>query len=209
MSGGAITEMGSADRAGWMRAIEAAVRRILGAGVAIAVRFTNSLTITQGSTATRALTVTGIASSTVPLFRVDASATTNGQVTDVDKNGHLAASSAAAPTIAAGAGAGTGPTVTVGAGSTDQSGTISVLTGTTPTGSNAIVCTVTFRTAYATSPRAVLITPANTATGNLARNQDGYVNTAGGGAGVTAFQLTSGLTALTASTTYVWHYFVF
>jgi hypothetical protein len=43
MTRDAITEMNSADRAGWMRSIEAAVRRILGAGIAVVPKFTGGI----------------------------------------------------------------------------------------------------------------------------------------------------------------------
>jgi hypothetical protein len=211
MSGGAITEMGSADRAGWMRAIEAAVRRILGAGVAIAVKFTGGVTIAPTGTATTALTVTGPASPTVELAVWDASSLTNGQAVHLDKAAHQRFSQAAVPTAVLGTGAGTGagtaPTVTLLAGSTDQVGTIQITTGTqVPVGGNASLVVVTFRNAYASTPKAVMVVPANVATLALARAQD--VAAWRAGLATTGFQLITGATALAASTAYEWFYWV-
>jgi hypothetical protein len=207
MSGGAITEMGSADRAGWMRAIEAAVRRILGAGVAIAVKFTGGVTIAPTGTATTALTVTGPASPTVELAVWDASPLTNGQAVHLDKAAHLRFSQAAVPTFgSAGTGAGTGPTVTVLAGSTDQVGTFQLTTGTGPAGSNASIGVVSFKNVYATTPKAVMVVPANINALALTRAQD--IAAWRAGLATTGFQLITGATALAASTAYEWFYWV-
>lgn len=110
-----------------------------------------------------------------------------------------------APTIAAGTGAGTSPTVSVSG--TDISGLVNVTTGTTPTGSNAIVATITFNGAYASAPRVVL-TPGNRNAQALVIAAQPLVPAAGqtNGVGTTTFVIESGATGLTASTAYIWTY---
>lgn len=103
------------------------------------------------------------------------------------------------PTVAAGAGAGTGPTISV-SGAKDSRGAISVTTGTTPTGSNAIIATVTFNAAYTAAPL-MFLQPANSATAALTGAVQVYVTST-----TTTFVLTSGASALTASTAYKWNF---
>ena len=106
-----------------------------------------------------------------------------------------------APTIAAGTGAGTAPTVAV-ANATDASGLVNITTGTLPTGTNAIIATITFNTAYGVAPNVILY-PANAITATLSGVSMAYVTST-----TTTFVLTSGTTALTASTAYSWFYHV-
>lgn len=110
-----------------------------------------------------------------------------------------------APTIAAGTGAGTTPTVSVTG--TDIAGLVNITTGTTPTGTNAIVATITFNTAYTTAPYVILI-PANRNAQALAIGSIVLVPAAGQTNGVTTttFVIESGATALAASTAYIWSY---
>lgn len=110
-----------------------------------------------------------------------------------------------APTIAAGVGAGTTPTVSVTG--TDIAGLVNITTGTTPTGTNAIVATVTFNTAYTTAPY-IILTPANRNAQALAIGSIVLVPAAGQTNGVTTttFVIESGATALAASTAYIWSY---
>lgn len=103
-----------------------------------------------------------------------------------------------APTIAAGVGAGSSPTVSI-TGS-DTAGAVSVTTGTLPTGTNAVVATITFNTAYGTAPYIVL-QPANAITATLSGVSMVFVTST-----TTTFVITSGTTALTAATTYKWNY---
>lgn len=100
------------------------------------------------------------------------------------------------PTIAAGTGAGTGPTVSIVG--TDLAGTITVTTGTLPT-VNAVICTVTFNTAYTAAPYVVFsLASAVTTTPNV------YVS----GTTTTAFSLQDNNASLAATTTYKWNYIV-
>lgn len=115
--------------------------------------------------------------------------------------------SSSAPTIAAGTGAGTSPTVSISG--TDMSGTISVTTGTSPTGSNAILATITFNVAYGAAPR-VQIDAGNRNAQALAIGAIPLVPITGQTNGVTTttFVIETGATALAASTSYIWSYFV-
>jgi hypothetical protein len=100
----------------------------------------------------------------------------------------------------AGAGAGTGPTITITGHDTDFQ--ISVTTGTTPTGTNAIICTITYATAFTGNGPYSQLTPANA-------NAAGLFGTLGDIPYVTnnttTCVLTSGATALAASTQYIWN----
>lgn len=107
-----------------------------------------------------------------------------------------------APTVVAGAGAGTTPTVIV-SNATDMAGILDVTTGTTPTGSNAVIATVTFNVAYAAAPN-ISITPNNANAAGLAATLTMVYTTST----TTTFVLTSGTTALTAATQYKWFYHV-
>lgn len=108
------------------------------------------------------------------------------------------------PGIAAGAGAGTTPTVSVTGN--DAAGLLNITTGTTPTGTNAIIATITFNTTYASAPR-VIICPANRAANGLTTAIP-LVPAAGQTNGVTTttFVLESNTVALTGSTAYIWTY---
>jgi len=108
-------------------------------------------------------------------------------------------SGAAAPSLAAGTGAGTSPTLAITG--TDQDGVITVTTGTLPTAGGDIV-TATYTLAFATNSFPTL-TPANANTAALSGLS--MVFTTGT---TTTFVITSGTTALTASTTYKWYYHV-
>ena len=119
-----------------------------------------------------------------------------GQVSAV----HFSGQTTLAPTAVAGAGAGSSPTISLNANDNDLSGYISVTPGSSPAAS-ATVVTMTFGTAYSTLAKCGLW-PANLAAQLLT-----------GAAGVfvpvpttTAFVITSGTTALAASTLYVWGY---
>jgi hypothetical protein len=68
-------------------------------------------------------------------------------------------------TVTAGAGAGTSPTVTQPVTCMDSSGTLQVVAGTTPA-AGALV-TVTFAFPYSATPKAVVVSPGNSATASL------------------------------------------
>ncbi len=107
-----------------------------------------------------------------------------------------------APTVSAGSGAGTSPTLTVVSGATDLSGYVTLTTGTTPAAS-ATVFTLTFNTAYGSTPKC-FAWPANVATQALVGVAAAQIFPANS---TTAhFLLTQGATALTASTAYEWGY---
>ncbi len=99
----------------------------------------------------------------------------------------------------AGAGAGTGPTITITGHDTDFQ--ISVTTGTTPTGANAVICTITYATAFTGAGPYSQLTPASAlADGLISLGEAPYVTNT-----TTTCVLTSGTTALAASTTYIWN----
>lgn len=102
------------------------------------------------------------------------------------------------PTISAGAGAGTSPTVSVTTNGKQLQ--VTVTTGTLPTGTNATVATVTLPNALTYTPLPVF-SSASSATALLNGASMIYM-TSTGTANVT---ITSGTTALTAATTYVWN----
>lgn len=103
------------------------------------------------------------------------------------------------PGIAAGAGTG-GTTPTIAG--CNNGGVITVTTGASPTGSNAIIATVTYTSPFPTGS-SVVLSPGNNATASLAVAAKVYA------AGTTTtFVITSGATALTGVTTYVWNYTV-
>lgn len=108
---------------------------------------------------------------------------------------HLGNSST--PGIAAGTGAGTSPTISISG--TDMAGDVTVTTGTLPTASG-IVGTITYSFAYPTHTYPVLY-PGNSATALLSGVSMVYTT-----GNTTTFVITAGTTALTAVTTYVWHY---
>lgn len=102
------------------------------------------------------------------------------------------------PTIVAGTGAGTGPTVTVTTNGKQLQ--VTVTTGTLPTGTNATIATVTLPNALTYTPLPVF-SSASAATALLSGASMIFM-TSTGTANVT---ITSGTTALTAATTYVWN----
>lgn len=102
-------------------------------------------------------------------------------------------------TIAAGVGAGTSPTVSIAG--TDSAGAVSVTTGTLPTGTNAVVATITFNTAYGGTAPYIVLQPANAITATLSGVSMVFVTST-----TTTFVITSGTTALTAATAYKWNF---
>ena len=107
-----------------------------------------------------------------------------------------------APTKAAGTGAGTSPTITLDSAANDLSGTITVLTGTSPSGSSATIVTLTFASAYATAPHVVL-TPHTQTAAALSSTTSVWADST-----TTTLVLKSGSAALTGATTYGWYYTV-
>lgn len=105
-----------------------------------------------------------------------------------------------APSIAAGAGAGTSPTVVL-TNATDLSGILDITTGTTPAGTNAVISTITFNTAYGQAPN-IQLTPANANAAGLAAALTMVFCTST----TTTFVLNSGTTGLTGATQYKWFY---
>jgi hypothetical protein len=80
-------------------------------------------------------------------------------------------------------------------------GLITVTPGSSPA-TSATVATVTYNTSYGTAPNAVSLTPANAAAAALSGNSSVYLSASNAG----TFVITSGSTALTASTQYKWWY---
>lgn len=109
-----------------------------------------------------------------------------------DTVGRRRAGTTATPTKANGAGAGTSPTITVAG--TDEHGTLTVVAGTTPAAGT--LATLTFKTAYATTPVAVIVSPNDSASAAL----NPYASS-------TTTVLTLGVqTAPTAAATYKFNY---
>lgn len=105
----------------------------------------------------------------------------------------------ATPAIAAGAGTGgTSPTIS----GANNGGVISVTTGASPTGTNAVVATVTYTNPFPNGSSVVLY-PANAATALLSGVTMVYA-----AGSTTTFIITSGTTALSALTAYSWNYVV-
>lgn len=102
------------------------------------------------------------------------------------------------PTIVAGTGAGTAPTVSVTTNGKQLQ--VTVTTGTLPTGTNAIIATVTLPTALTYTPYPVF-SSANANTSLLSGASMVYM-TSTGPANVT---ITSGTSGLPAATTYIWN----
>lgn len=143
-----------------------------------------------------------------PLTSLDQVAFNANAIANVAADGaglHLVGGNATTPpTVAAGTGAGTSPTVGVVAGSSDTAGVLSILTGSTPAGTNATIATITFGTAFANTPKAILLTPGNSVTGALAA----ALICTPTAPGKTTWTLISGATNLVAATTYLWNYLV-
>lgn len=102
------------------------------------------------------------------------------------------------PTIAAGTGAGTSPTVSVT--SNGKQLQVTVTTGTLPTGTNATIATVTLANALSYTPYPLFV--AASANSSLLTGASMIYMISTGAANVT---ITSGTTALTAATTYIWN----
>jgi Pectate lyase superfamily protein len=113
---------------------------------------------------------------------------------------HFGGLPASVPTAAAGTGAGSGPTISLNANDNDVSGYVSVTPGASPAAS-ATVVTITFGTAYATLAKCGLW-PANAAASALTGAGKAYVPVGSN----TGFSISSGTTALVASTLYTWGY---
>jgi hypothetical protein len=124
------------------------------------------------------------------------------QFLKIDQYGHQIVGGPA-PSIEAGVGAGTGPTVALGGN--DVVGVITVTTGSSPTAS-AIVATVTFSAAFAATPKAILLTPAEPNAAALAGAAAVYEDLAS--RSMTGFKLKVLGTPLAATTTYQWNYYV-
>lgn len=103
----------------------------------------------------------------------------------------------AAPTIASGTGAGTSPTVQVVKGN-DMAFTVSVSTGTSPAGSNATIATITFSSAYTSTP-SVVFAPTNSNSAQLSGVTGVFVT-----ASTSNIVIKGGSTGLTQTTSYTW-----
>lgn len=105
------------------------------------------------------------------------------------------------PGIAAGAGAGTSPSLTIVG--TNICGQIILTPGVTPTGTNAVVATITFVNGFgATAAPVVMLTPGNAATALLSGVTMVYTTNPN----LTSWTINSGTTALTTGTQYFWNY---
>lgn len=106
------------------------------------------------------------------------------------------------PTLVSDSGAGSAPTSSIISGANDGSGWVSVKVGTSPTASAGVV-TIKFGSTYATIPKCGL-NPGNAAAAALSGNSETYITQSGSTTAL--FVITSGSTALTAGTTYVWEW---
>jgi hypothetical protein len=118
---------------------------------------------------------------------------------------HLSSNSGT-PTIDTGAAGGAGVLATVSITGSDLAGNLTITTGTSPN-TNAIAAVISFNHSYATAPKCIELTPANAATIAITPNSKLVLVDA---ALITTndFSITTGSTALSASTTYKWYYHV-
>ncbi len=154
----------------------------------------------SSSTFTVSYTGQGLLAYTPPSRNTSADITVDGTTF----TNHLV-SAGSSPTVVAGPGVGTGSGASVQIVGTDQSGYVKVVTGSSPSGSNAVIGTVSFATPFDAVPKPVQIWPANSAANALqstgaAPYADVGNNTTGG------WVLSSGATALSASATYYFGY---
>lgn len=102
------------------------------------------------------------------------------------------------PTIVAGTGAGTSPTVSVTTNGKQLQ--VTIVTGTLPTGTSAVVATVTLPTTLSYIPYPVFSSPPGASSLLTGASMIGMSCPS-----ANSLTITSGTTALTASTTYVWN----
>lgn len=159
---------------------------------------TNGTCTNSSAFAHKTQALTGTVTNSYPLnVEADSGATNNygarliGQVV----NG------GATPSIAAGVGAGTSPTVTTTGA--NNGGVVNITTGTLPTGSNAVIATISFTYPFPNGSSVILF-PANAATASIT----GGATEVYAVGSTTNFVITSGATNLTASTAYSWNYHV-
>lgn len=161
-----------------------------------------SMNGTTGLPAFPAFTTTGVITNAVTTGVLSSSIGANGQVLATSGTTptwqYQLGQIVGTPTIIAGAGAGTSPTISVASNGAGL--LVTVTTGTLPTGTNATIATVTLPTALSYTPYPVFA-PANANASLLSAASMVYMNSTGT-ANVT---ITSGTTALTASTTYIWN----
>lgn len=114
---------------------------------------------------------------------------------------HLLGGGSSTPSIAAGAGAGTGNAVSIIG--TDLAGVINITIGSTPSGTNAVIATVTFATAFSAAPY-VVFSAANSQAANIGVATGVFMVAPN----ASTFTITSGVTALTLGNAYAWNYHV-
>jgi hypothetical protein len=151
-----------------------------------------------------------LSSQPIKLVGTNSSGTAETATIQGDLNGNLimaepvsmvhVGGSGSAPTIAGGTGAGTSPTISIAG--TDMGMNVTVLTGSSPAGSNATIATVTFATAFAATPTAIIMTPINPNAAALSGATNVAVPITSWS--TTGFIIQSGTSALAATTTYHW-----
>ena len=114
---------------------------------------------------------------------------------------HFVGNNSGNQTVTPGTGAGAGNSASQAG--TDQSGIINITTGTAPAGSNAIIATIGFGTAYPVACY-VTLTPANAITAALSGTTMAYVSSTS----TSGFVISSGTLALASGTLYQWYYSV-
>ncbi len=125
----------------------------------------------------------------------------NVSLVKIDPYGHFYLA-AGQPTFTPNTGAGTGPSGIFVRGS-DQSGTLSFTTGSTPA-ATATIGTINFENRFASVPRSVLLFPGNLATAQAMNAGHVYVDNAT--LSTSSFTIKNGTPGLTASTVYVFFY---
>jgi hypothetical protein len=140
------------------------------------------------------------------VYYIDAAPTSQGDLSGVYViTGHIQGTSKFIPTITPNTGAGVSATAAVSISpiSTDLSGKITLVTGSSGTTANSIQCTLSFSSASGgyNDDVAIALSPANSesATSHV------YAVSVGSGSG---FTINSSAVALTANTTYVFNYIV-
>ena len=154
---------------------------------------------TGGITCNGVMSCSGIATHTANIVQTGSTSISSGSAGMINQ-GRLALTNASVPTVfSTSTGAGTlgSPTVTVTGN--DTVGQITVFTGTNPSLA-AIVCTITYNTAYATTP-IVILTPGTA----IQSNVNAVVATTS--TTVMTLKCMPGV-SLTASSNYIWNYLV-
>ena len=168
----------------------------------------NSLSVTDINVGSLGIVITGGGLTTTGTISA-AGLTVSGSLTagSITVTGDINAThiygTTATPTGVVGTGGSSGTGTIIGS---DLGGSIQVATSATNPVASVTVINVTFARPFGTAPRAIILTPANSAAALLTGVTQVFVNAAA--TSTTSFVITAGTTRLTGSTTYKWYYVV-